>query len=166
MPSCCVRPGAAGVAAGSVGSMPLARYFLYTGGVLLALLFLLDWYLPSPASEAARADVDRSTIRVHSLQRWPSAVAFDTSQPTIVPPAAMAAAAKTPPARPAVEPAKSPLDALAMAQPKEPPAFHAAPATARKRVVRRTKLARTPAPAPRVASSDMFGFGNPFAPHW
>ncbi|MBR1121668.1 hypothetical protein JQ628_09120 [Bradyrhizobium lablabi] len=146
--------------------MPVARYFLYTGGVLLALLFLLDWYLPPPAVEAARADIDRSTIRLQSAHKWPSAVVFDTNQPTIVPPAAVAAVAPAPP--PPKSPAKPPLDALAMAQPKEPAAVHAAPPAARKRVARRTtRVARTPAPAaPRVASYDMFGFGTPFRMGW
>jgi hypothetical protein len=142
-------------------AMPLARYFLYTGSVLLALLFLIDWYLPSPAVEAARADIDRSTIRLQSAHKWPSAIVYDTNQPTIVPPVATAAV-EVPPAQPA-EPAKPPLEAMAMAQPKEPAA---APAASHKRVVRRSKLARNPAPAPRVASSDMFGFGNPFQANW
>lgn len=145
-------------------AMPLARYFLYTGSVLLALLFLIDWYLPPPAVEAARADIDRSTIRLQSAHKWPSAVVFDTDQPTIVPPVATAAV-DVPPVQTA-QPAKPPLEAMAMAQSKEPAATQAAPASSQKRVVRRSKLARTPAPAPRVASSDMFGFGNPFQANW
>ena len=45
--------------------MPLARYFLFVGGVLLALLFLSDAYLPKlPAAE--RADTDLPVIRIHS----------------------------------------------------------------------------------------------------
>ena len=66
--------------------MPLRRYFLFIGGALLAFLFLIDWYLPQTAIGAAQADVDRSTIRIHSAHKWPSAVVFDTTQPTIVPP--------------------------------------------------------------------------------
>ncbi len=66
--------------------MPLRRYFLFIGGALLAFLLLIDWYLPQTAIEAAQADVDRSTIRIHSAHKWPSAVVFDTTQPTIVPP--------------------------------------------------------------------------------
>jgi hypothetical protein len=141
-------------------SMPLARYFAYTGSVLLALLFLLDGYLPSTAIEPVRTDFDRSIIRLKSEHKWPSAVVFDTNQPTIVPPIAVAEA--PPPAGPLPEPAKSPLDALATAQPKEPsPVLAAAPAAAPKRAVRRAKIVR--APAPRVASHDMFGFRNAFA---
>lgn len=64
--------------------MPLARYFLYVGGVLLALLLILDAYLPQvPVSE--RAHVDLPLIRIHSAQKWPERVVYDTSLPTVVP---------------------------------------------------------------------------------
>jgi hypothetical protein len=140
--------------------MPLARYFAYIGSLLLALLFLLDWYLPSSAVEPARADIDRSIIRLHSRHKWPSAVVFDTSQPTIVPPP-VTIAEQAPPAR-------SPLEALAMVQHKEPsPVVAAAPAAAPKRVVRRAKIARARTPAPQIAGGyDMFGFRSPFAGGW
>ena len=138
--------------------MPLVRYFLYTGGVLLTLLFLLDWYLPSPAVEAARADVDRSIIRLQSAHKWPAAVVFDTSQPTIVPPApAPEVAAAAPPAR-------SSRDALAMVQHVEPAAHPAKPAAAPRRAARRVKVAR--APTPRVATYDFFGFPNASSTAW
>lgn len=162
---CCTAAAVGG--ATKIGlAMPLARYFLCTGSVLLALLFLIDWYLPPPAVEAARADIDRPTIRVQSARKWPSAVVYDTDQPTIVPPAAIAAV-EVPPVKPA-QPATPPLEAMAMAmaQPKEPAASQPAPASSHKRGVRRSKLARTPGPAPRVASSDIFGFGNPFQTNW
>jgi hypothetical protein len=138
--------------------MPLARYFAYIGSVLLALLFLLNWYLPPPPGGAARADVDRSTIRLQSSHKWPTAVVFDTNQPTIVPPP-VAVTEQAPPA-------KSPLDALAMVQPEEPsPVVAAAPAAAPKRVVRRAKVRRPP--APQIAGGyDMFGFRNPFPDRW
>jgi hypothetical protein len=141
------------------GPMPLARYFAYIGSVLLALLFLLNWYLPPPVGEAARADVDRSTIRLQSRHKWPTAVVFDTSQPTIVPPP-VAVTEQVPPA-------KSPLEALAMVQPKEPsPVVAAAPAAAPKRVVHRAKPRRPP-PAPQIAGGyDMFGFRTPFPGGW
>lgn len=142
--------------------MPLARYFVFTGAVLLALLFLLGWYLPPSAVEPARAGVDHPTIRLQSAHKWPSAVVFDTSQPTIVPPPVIVAD-QVPPAQ--VPSARSPLEALAMVQPKEPsPVIAAAPAAAPKRVVRRAKPAR--APAPQVAGYDMFGFRNPFPAGW
>jgi hypothetical protein len=68
--------------------MPLARYFVYVGGVLLALLFVVDAVLPQlPAADANRTDtgVDKPIIRIHSDRKWPERVVFDTSIPTIVP---------------------------------------------------------------------------------
>ena len=64
--------------------MPLARYFFYVGGVLLALLLVLDAYLPKvPVME--RADANLPVIRIHSDRKWPARVVYDTSQPTIIP---------------------------------------------------------------------------------
>jgi hypothetical protein len=64
--------------------MPLARYFSYVGGVLLALLFVLDAYLPK-APVAERADANLPVIRIHSDRKWPDRVVYDTSLPTIIP---------------------------------------------------------------------------------
>ncbi|WP_247491627.1 MULTISPECIES: hypothetical protein [unclassified Bradyrhizobium] len=36
--------------------MPLIRYFVFTGGALLALLFLADRYMTAPVSAAAPAE--------------------------------------------------------------------------------------------------------------
>ncbi|MGY3412059.1 hypothetical protein ACVWZV_008172 [Bradyrhizobium sp. GM5.1] len=44
--------------------MPLIRYFVFTGGALLALLFLADRYMTAPVSAAAPAEPDRSIVRV------------------------------------------------------------------------------------------------------
>jgi hypothetical protein len=65
--------------------MPLVRYFVFTSGLLLGLLFLLDWYLPaSPATAAREAhDIDRSIIRIHSARKGPEAIQFDTSTPIV-----------------------------------------------------------------------------------
>jgi len=129
--------------------MPFRGYFLYIGSILLALLFILDWYLPPSDAGPIRSDVDRSTIRIHSVHKWPKAVAIDTTLPTIVPPpVAMAAArAPPPPARPARE-----AFALAEATPAIRPAEPAKPA---KPYVRRPRVAR--APAGQAAGYDMFG---------
>src|SRR5436305_2098797 len=110
--------------------MPLGRYFVFVGGVLLALLFAADWYLPQPAATRARAELDRSTIRLHSRHRWPARIVIDTSLPTIVPPRATLAEA------PADKPPaviRSPREALAMAS----PAQAAAPAVERKSAPKR-----------------------------
>ncbi|WP_141342278.1 hypothetical protein [Bradyrhizobium sp. USDA 3458] len=64
--------------------MPLARYFLHVGGALLALLFLLGAYLPnSPMAE--RSNSVRPAIRIHSMEKLPDLVVYDTSRPIIVP---------------------------------------------------------------------------------
>ena len=64
--------------------MPLARYFLYIGGVLLALLLVLDACFPTPPV-AQRANANLPVIRIHSERKWPARIVFDTSIPTIVP---------------------------------------------------------------------------------
>ena len=64
--------------------MPLKRYFFFVGGVLLALLFVSDAYLPKP-TVADRTSVDLPVIRIHSDRKWPERVVYDTSLPTIIP---------------------------------------------------------------------------------
>ena len=64
--------------------MPLARYFLFVGGVLLALLFISDDYLPKLAV-SNRAISHSAIIRIHSDQKWPERVVYDTSLPTAIP---------------------------------------------------------------------------------
>jgi hypothetical protein len=65
--------------------MPLARYFFYVGGVLLALLFIADAYLPK-FSVAHEADEVFYNVRIHSDRKWPERIVYDTSLPTITPP--------------------------------------------------------------------------------
>jgi hypothetical protein len=64
--------------------VPLARYFLFVGGVLLALLFISDAYLPK-LPVADRANTDLPVIRIHSDRKWPERVVYDTSVPTVIP---------------------------------------------------------------------------------
>lgn len=72
--------------------MPLLRYFTYVGGVLLALLFVADAYLPKlPAVETSGPQLP--AIHIHSDRRGPDRVVYDTSIPMIIPaPAANAEA--------------------------------------------------------------------------
>ena len=64
--------------------MPLARYFLYVGGVLLTLVFILDACLTElPVMESSHAN--SPVIRIHSERKWPERIVFDTTLPTIVP---------------------------------------------------------------------------------
>ncbi len=84
--------------------MPLLRYFLYVGGVLLALLFISDAYLPKlPVAQTASADVPIIRIHIKSERKWPERVVYDTSLPTIIPAPMVAAnrsiGAKETPAR-------------------------------------------------------------------
>jgi hypothetical protein len=63
--------------------MPLARYFLFVGGALLALLFVVNLELPeAPVAQAVHdASADLPPIRIHTDRKWPERVVFDTSVP-------------------------------------------------------------------------------------
>jgi hypothetical protein len=82
--------------------MPVARYFLYVGGVLLALLFAIDAFAPQDVAVASHSapGLDKSTVRIHSVQKLPERVVYDTSLPTIVPPAARSVVAAAAPRAP------------------------------------------------------------------
>jgi hypothetical protein len=79
--------------------MPVLRYFTLVGGALLALLFVADAYAPA-APVAAKADTvattENPTLRIRSDRKWPEAIVFDTSQPTIVPAPVLKAEASLP----------------------------------------------------------------------
>ena len=63
--------------------MPLARYFVYVGSVLLALLFVSDACLPKlPVIETSEPRLP--VIRIYSEQRGPQRLVFDTRM--IIPP--------------------------------------------------------------------------------
>jgi hypothetical protein len=81
--------------------MPVARYFLFVGGVLLALLFAVDALLPQEVAVASNGApaIDKTTVRIRSAQKLPERVVYDTSLPTIVPPIANVVAAAMAPAR-------------------------------------------------------------------
>ncbi|WP_213741949.1 hypothetical protein [Bradyrhizobium sp. dw_411] len=81
--------------------MPVLRYFLFVGTALLLLLFAVDAYLPKlPAagnvSTAANMASDIAVIRIHSIQKWPERVEFDTSLPAVAPAAVVVAANNVP----------------------------------------------------------------------
>jgi hypothetical protein len=97
--------------------------------MLLGLLLLAEWYFPASTATAAIADngVDRSTIRIHTSHKWPSAVQMDTSAPM---PAAAPVVAET-----------------TLANPRTPHvrqayAFEPPPQKAPEKVRRRAKAAR------------------------
>jgi hypothetical protein len=64
--------------------MPVVRYFLWVGGVLLALLLIADLYLPK-SPDAETASVDPPAIRIRSEQKWPERIVYDTGRKMIVP---------------------------------------------------------------------------------
>ena len=66
--------------------MPLMKYFGFVGSALVLLLLGLGWYLPQPAAEPIRAGMDKSVIRISSVEQLPERVVIDTSLPTIAPP--------------------------------------------------------------------------------
>lgn len=79
--------------------MPIARYFLFVGGALLALLLAIDAFAPQqPVAVASQAapSIDKTVVRIRSDQKPPERVVYDTSLPTIVPPVVVAAAVAPP----------------------------------------------------------------------
>jgi hypothetical protein len=72
----------------AVNQVPLGRYFLFVGGVLLTMLFIAERYWPvaSFPTFQTEARFDKSIIRVSSSHRWPERIILDTSLPTVVPP--------------------------------------------------------------------------------
>ena len=59
--------------------MPIIRYFVLVGSLLVALLFLADYLFPAPLQAGTEVDVDRSIIRIRSARALPERIVFDTS---------------------------------------------------------------------------------------
>ena len=147
--------------------MPVARYFLFVGGILLALLLAVDALFPQQAVVASQAapSVDKTVVRIRSDQKPPERVVYDTSLPTIVPPAVTAQASAAVAAPSPV--AAVALDASAQARVRETFAQFV-PSEAKKpeaQVQRKRKVARSrPAPMQgaqpqmRVAQQSQYGF--------
>jgi hypothetical protein len=137
--------------------MPVARYFFFVGGVLLALLFLSNEVLPKLPAEAARAEAgpDKSVIRIRSDRKWPERVVFDTNLPTIIPPQtakiAVSAPAQTTVAD--VSARSRALQSFAELKPSEPKRPEPKPVHKR-----RIAKARVAAPMVLVAQQPRFGF--------
>lgn len=96
--------------------MPIFRYFMFVGGALLALLFVVDYVLPSePATQAvATASNDQPLIRIRSDRHLPDRVVLDTSQPAIAAPVVSAAVvAPQPPVQESMSPALADMSAKA-----------------------------------------------------
>jgi len=139
--------------------MPLARYFLFVGGVLLALLFVVDAALPKlPVTDADRTDtaVGKSVIRIHSDRKWPERVVFDTSLPTIVPAQSAKAEAVVPaPPPPTIDASAKARVREAFAQSVPPEPKKPEPKLQRKRKIAKYRAAP---PMVQVAQQPRFGF--------
>jgi hypothetical protein len=66
--------------------MPLLRYFGFVGTALLTLLWVSHWLLPESTAEPVRGDIDKTFIRISSIEKLPEKVVFDTSLPYVAPP--------------------------------------------------------------------------------
>jgi hypothetical protein len=134
--------------------MPVARYFLFVGGVLLALILAIDAFFPQQAVVASQAvpSVDKTVVRIRSDQKPPERVVYDTSLPTIVPPATTAQVTATPPTAAAaiIAPANV-RDTFAQFVPPEAKK----PTHPVKRKVARSRPAQ---PQVRVAQQSHYGF--------
>jgi hypothetical protein len=153
--------------------MPVARYFLFVGGVLLALLLAIDALFPQQAVMASRggSSIDKTVVRIRSDQKPPERVVYDTSLPTIVPPPAVTAQVTAPvaaPSAPVVVVAAASADAAAQARVRETfaqlvtaEAKKSGPQAQRKRKVARSRPAPpmqiAQQPQMRVAQQSHFG---------
>src|SRR4029078_10539510 len=83
---------------GEYHQMPVVRYFLFVGGVLLALLLAVDAFSPQQVAVASNsaAGLDKTVVRIRSDQKLPERVVYDTNPPTIVPPTASVQVAAAP----------------------------------------------------------------------
>jgi hypothetical protein len=137
--------------------MPLGRYFAFAGSLVLAFLFLADWYIPRPSAASDRTDVDRSIIRIHTMHRWPDAIVFDPSLATIGPSPVIAAEFPT---------TTAPRDALALLPHVLPAALASTPATEAKPVAMKRRSKTLRAATKRIANYRATGPGDVFLPGW
>ncbi|MEO8319973.1 MAG: hypothetical protein ABI561_16800 [Bradyrhizobium sp.] len=132
---------------------------MFVGGALLALLFLIDAYVPSQAVVASHAapSIDRNVVRIRSDQKLPERVVYDTSLPTIVPPVSkvQVAAAPQPPVAVDVTAQARMRDTFAQVLPAEVKKPEPQPPRKRKVAKARTN------PPMRLAQQQHYGFfGN------
>jgi len=138
--------------------MPVTRYFLWVGSVLLALLFVADACLPKLPARKATA-TPAPVIRVYSERQWPERIVFDTSAP--LPRVAATNPVDLEPAQPTalVSPSRA---REAMAQAKAPDPIRAQATKPNKPdAQRQRKIARRSPPPPWIAHrSQVAWFGS------
>jgi hypothetical protein len=100
--------------------MLLARYFLYVGGALLALLLIVSAELPqAPVAPSTDSASDMPAIRINSDRKWPAKVVLDTNVPTIVPTQTASMAVQPPAAVAQAAPQPASREALAQLTPSD-----------------------------------------------
>jgi len=139
--------------------MPVARYFLFAGGALLALLYAIDAFSPKAVADNtshASAGVDKAALRIRSDVKWPERIVFDTTQPTIVPKAApVQVALAGPEPAPEISAKARVRETFAQFVPVEPK--HAETPVQRKRKVAKIR----PSQPMRFAQQSRYGFFGP-----
>lgn len=128
--------------------MPLFRYLLVAGGGLLALLLIADWSASTATQErqqdrpqeSATTEVDRTVIRIHSANKWPAAVTFDTATPIVVAPMPVVVADAGPTNPAGAKPAPLPAANAAAARPASKIAENVADTSARRRTYRSSRM--------------------------
>jgi hypothetical protein len=147
--------------------MPLLRYFVYVGGTLLALLLVVNAYLPSsPAVETSGPHLP--VIHIYADRTGPDRVVYDTSVALPAPPPN--AQAGTPAQAAVVDVSGRVREAFAQLPP--PDAGKVQPADAKKQDAKQPpprKIAkrRTPPPVRMVDQQPQFGwFGPPQQRFW
>ena len=139
--------------------MPVARYFLFVGAVLLALLFALDAFAPQQLAVADNTapSINKTVVRIRSDQKLPERVIYDTSLTTIVPPAATTQIAAAPTPAADVSARAQARDTFAQFVPAEAKKLEKQPEP---QAPRKRKIAKIrPAQPMRVAQQPHFGFG-------
>lgn len=143
--------------------MPLARYFFYIGGVLLALLLGLDACLPTPPV-AERAKANLPVIRIHSERKWPARIVFDTSIPTVIPSRIASGEASIPPPAAATDVSVKAREREAFAQIQPSNANQPQPSNSKKgepRLQHQAKIAKShTVPQSFLAARQVGWFGN------
>lgn len=71
--------------------MPIVKYLVFVGGLLLSLLFAADHFLPPAVEPISAAEVDRSIIRINSTRPVPEKIVFDVSHRPPLPAASVTA---------------------------------------------------------------------------
>jgi hypothetical protein len=102
--------------------VPVAKYFVFVGSALAALLLTVSWCFsePPPVFADRPQIIASAAIRIKSERKWPEKIEFDTTQPTIVPSAGEAfsvAAAPPAPLQPEDTTGQPRLEALAQLNP-------------------------------------------------